>query len=127
MAKIILVDDEEHILQYYAHELSEAGHQVETLDTGNQLLSRIAFIDPEIVILDIKLIDYDGLELLQAIRKEYPDLPVILSTAYDSFRHDPKAMAADYYVVKSFDLSLLKTAVDRALEGNCYSLARCAW
>ena len=68
--------------------------------------------------MDIKLVDYDGLELLQNIRDTYPDLPVILSTAYDSYQYEFKAMAADYYVVKSFDLSFLKTAIQRAIEGN---------
>lgn len=127
MAKILLVDDEEHILQYYSEELKEEGHEVETLPTGNELLSRIAFYRPEVIILDIKLVDSDGLELLQRIRTEYPDLPVILSTAYDSFRFDRKAIAADYYVVKSFDLSLLKMAVHRAIEGNGVPLNQCAW
>lgn len=118
MSKILIIDDEEHILQYYADELSELGHEVATINTGNHLLARISFYNPEVVILDIKLIDYDGLELLQQIRKEYPDLPVILSSAYDSFSEEPKAIAADYYVVKSLDLSPLKSAVAKSIEGN---------
>lgn len=125
MAKILIVDDEKHILQYYAEELSGLGYEVATTDTGDRLLGRILFYKPEVVILDIKLIDYDGLELLQQIRKEYPNLPVILSSAYDSFVYDPKAIAADYYVVKSFDLYPLQEAVRKAIEGNMVSLKQC--
>lgn len=118
MARILVVDDEEHIRQYYTDELSEAGHQVQTAATGHELLRRIDQLQPEVVVLDIRLVDYDGLELLQEIRNQYHDLPVILCTAYDTYKEDPKSIAADYYVVKSFDLSELKMAIQRALEAN---------
>ncbi len=116
MARILLVDDEEYIRHLYTEELSEEGHQVSTTDTGHDLLGKINRLQPEAVILDIKLVDYDGLELLQEIRNRHHDLPVILCTAYDSYKYDRMAMAADYYVVKSFNLSELKTAIDRAIE-----------
>jgi Response regulator receiver domain. len=44
-----------------------------------------------------------GLDLLQTIRSRHSTLPIILSTAYDSFRIDLKSIAADAYVVKSYD------------------------
>jgi DNA-binding response OmpR family regulator len=116
MARILLVDDEEHIRQYYTEELSEEGHKVSTVATGHELLKRIDGVQPEVVVLDIKLLDYDGLELLQEIRNRYHDLPVILCSAYDTYKEDPKAIAADYYVVKSFDLSELKMAIQRVIE-----------
>ena len=69
------------------------------------------------VILDIKLgPNRSGLDLLQQIRGRDQSIPVILSTAYDSFQHDLKSIAADYYVVKSVDLSELKSKVALALE-----------
>jgi len=58
------------------------------------------------------------LELLQEIRNQYHDLPVILCTAYDTYKEDPKSIAADYYVVKSFDLAQLKRAIEKALEAD---------
>ena len=45
-------------------------------------------------------------------------MPVILSTAYDSFQHDLKSIAADYYVVKSVDLGELKSKVALAMQKN---------
>ncbi len=116
MARILVVDDEEYIRLLYTEELSQDGHQVSTTATGYDLLGRIDRIQPDAVVLDIKLVDYDGLELLQEIRSLYHNLPVILCTAYDTYKHDPKAIAADYYVVKSFDLTELKTAIKRAVE-----------
>ena len=118
MAKILLVDDEEYIRHFYTEELSEEGHEVSSLANGHNLLKRIDLLRPEVVVLDIKLLDYDGLELLQEIRNQYHDLPVILCTAYDTYKEDPKSIAADYYVVKSFDLSELKMAIHRAIEAG---------
>jgi DNA-binding response OmpR family regulator len=116
--RILLVDDEEHIRQLYAEELSDEGYEVLTSASGHNLLRKIDLAEPDVIILDIKLVDYNGLDLLQEIRGHHYSLPVILCTAYDTYRNDPKSMPADYYVVKSFDLSELKMAVQRALEGN---------
>lgn len=118
MAKILVVDDEEYIRHYYTEELSDEGHRVWTAATGYELLRKIDSLQPEVVVLDVKLVDYDGLELLQEIRNHYHDLPVILCTAYDTYKYDRKAIAADYYVVKSFDLSELKRAIQRAHEAD---------
>jgi DNA-binding response OmpR family regulator len=101
MARILLVDDEEYIRRLYTEELSEEGHEVSSLASGHELLRKIDFFQPEAVILDIKL-----------------DLPVILCSAYDTYKEDQKSIAANYYVVKSFDLSELKMAIQRALESG---------
>jgi DNA-binding response OmpR family regulator len=116
MNKILLVDDEKHILQLYTEELNDEGYEVIALTSGYNLLSKIKLHQPEVVVLDIKLVDYDGLELLQQIRDRHHDLPVILCSAYDTYKYDIKSMGADYYVVKSFDLSELKLAIKRAIE-----------
>ena len=116
MARILLVDDDKNILKYYTEELSEDGHQVVTVDSGYQLLSTIGFHQPDVVVLDIRLVGWDGLDLLQDIRNRYYDLPVILCTAYETYKEDIRSIAADYYVVKSFDLYELKTAIKRATD-----------
>ncbi len=118
MAKILVVDDEEHIRLLYSEELSEEGYDVITADSGYRLLEKIEKEKPDLVILDIKMVDYNGLDLLQDIRAKFFDLPVILSTAYDTFKEDIKSIAADYYVVKSFDLTELKNKIAMALEAK---------
>ena len=118
MAKILVVDDEEHIRLLYSEELSESGYEVITAESGYQLLERIEEEKPDLVILDIKMVDYNGLDLLQDIRNQFYDLPVILSTAYDTFKEDMKSIAADYYVIKSFDLTELKSKIAMALEAG---------
>ena len=116
MAKILIVDDEEHIRFLYSEELSEAGYEVITADSGYMLLERIDDERPDLVVLDIKMVDYNGLDLLQDIRNKFSDLPVILCTAYDTFKEDMKSIAADFYVIKSFDLTELKTKIKVALD-----------
>ena len=118
MAKILIVDDEEHIRFLYSEELTEAGYEVITADSGYNLLDRIEQEKPDLVVLDIKMVDYNGLDLLQDIRNRYYDIPVVLCTAYDTFKEDMKSIAADFYVIKSFDLTELKTKIAMALEAN---------
>jgi two-component system, response regulator, stage 0 sporulation protein F len=116
MAKILIVDDEEHIRFLYSEELTESGYEVITAESGYMLLERIDEEIPDLVILDIKMVDYNGLDLLQDIRNKFSDLPVILCTAYDTFKEDMKSIAADFYVIKSFDLTELKNKIKLALD-----------
>ncbi len=118
MWKILIVDDEEHIRYLYSEELSEAGYEVITAENGYKLLERIKEEKPDLIVLDIKMVDYNGLDLLQDIRNKFYDLPVVLCTAYDTFKEDMKSIAADFYVIKSFDLSELKNKISMALEAS---------
>ena len=114
--KILVVDDEKHIRMLYQEELEDEGYAVATSDGDEPILDLIAREKPQVVILDIRLgPERSGLDLLQLIRSGNAKVPVILSTAYDSFQHDLKSIAADYYVVKSVDLTELKSKVRQAL------------
>lgn len=115
--KILVVDDEKHIRMLYQEELEGEGYTVAVSDGREPILDVVARERPLVVVLDIKLgPDLSGLDLLQEIRRGEPTLPVILSTAYDSFQHDLKSVVADYYVVKSVDLTELKAKVALAIE-----------
>ena len=115
--KILVVDDEKHIRMLYQEELEGEGYQVVTSDGEEDILPLMARVSPDVVVLDIKLGgNRSGLDLLQEIRGKDQSVPVILSTAYDSFQHDLKSIAADYYVVKSVDLGELKSKVALAME-----------
>ena len=114
--KIMIVDDEEYIRALYSEELADEGYQVITVSNGFKLLEKIEREKPNLVILDIRLANYDGLDLLQNIKKKFCDLPVGICTAYDTFREDIKSVAADFYVVRSFDLTELKNNIIKTLE-----------
>jgi DNA-binding response OmpR family regulator len=114
--KVLVVDDEKHIRMLYQEELEGEGYEVATSDGEEPILAVLDREKPAVVVLDIKLgPNRSGLDLLQEIRGKDQAIPVILSTAYDSFQHDLKSIAADYYVVKSVDLTELKSKVTLAL------------
>ena len=73
MAKIFVVDDDEHIRLLYSVELEEAGYEVITADSGYKLLEAIEDEKPNLVILDMKLPDRNGLEILLDIRNHFCD------------------------------------------------------
>jgi DNA-binding NtrC family response regulator len=118
MPKILVVDDQEHIRLLYSEELHEAGYEVVTADGGHELLEKIADVKPDLIILGIRMADCNGLDLLQDIRNQFYDLPVIISTVYHGFRYDIKSIAADFVVAKSYDLTELKTKIAMALEAR---------
>lgn len=115
--KILVVDDELHIRMLYQEELQAEGYTVALSDGRDPIMDVIKREAPDLVILDIKLEGnpVTGLDLLQTIRATDTELPVILSTAYDSFQHDLKSIAADAYNVKSVDLSILKNTIKEVL------------
>jgi len=114
--KIMVVDDELHIRMLYQEELQALGYDVVTSDGSKEILPILDKEKPDLIVLDIKLgHDKSGLDLLQEIRSQDQNIPVILCTAYDSFQHDLKSIAADHYVVKSVDLSELVGKVKKIL------------
>jgi CheY-like chemotaxis protein len=118
MKKILIVDDEEVIRMLYGEELEDEGYDVITTGSGHGLVELVERERPDLIILDIKMAEHDGLDLLQDIRKDFYNIPVILCSAYSSYKGDLKSIAADYYVVKSADLSELKRKIKMALEGH---------
>jgi len=115
--KILVVDDEHHIRLLYQEELRMEDYDVATSDGSENILEVLSREQPQVVVLDIKLEgNRSGLDLLQEIRGQDQSIPVILCTAYDSFQHDLKSIAADFYVVKSVDLTELKSKVEQALK-----------
>jgi two-component system response regulator (stage 0 sporulation protein F) len=120
--RIFIVDDEEGILQLYKEELTEDGYDVFTANSGEDLIGKIKKFSPNLIVLDIKIGGYNGLDLLQDIRETFYNLPVILCSAYSTFKSDLKSIAADSYVVKSSDLTELKKKISRYLEAEVPSL-----
>ena len=103
--RLLIVDDEKHIRMLYSSEFEAAGYVVATSDGLEDIKLVVEREQPHVIIMDINLgADHTGLDLLEQIREEHTRLPVVLCTAYESYQHDAKSSAADYYVVKSVDL-----------------------
>jgi len=116
MAKLLVVDDEANIRLLYSQELSDEGYEVVTAASTAEAVEQLTGNNFDLVVLDIKLKNESGIELLQQIVKERHELPVILSTAFSCYKDDFSAWLADGYVVKSSDLQELKTEIKRVLD-----------
>jgi len=116
MKKILVADDEMSIRLLYSEELKEEGYEVYMASNGREALEVVEKIPLDLVILDIKMPEMDGIEALRQIKEKRPDLPVVLSTAYGEYRQDFATWASDDYLVKSSDLEDLKAVVRRHLK-----------
>ncbi len=116
MTKILVVDDESSIRLLYSQELTDEGYDVVTAASAAEAVGKLQETDFDLVVLDIKLKNESGLDLLQKIVKERHDMPVILCTAFSCYKDDFSAWLADGYVVKSSDLQELKEEIRRVLS-----------
>ena len=108
---ILVVDDEEHILRLYEKEFSEDGYQVKTAKGAEEAIKIALEGEVNLVVLDIKLEGKNGLEILSDFRRINKDLPIILNSAYSTFKSDFQSWLADAYLVKSSNLEELKKTI----------------
>lgn len=116
MARILIVDDEEHIRRLYSEVLSRDGHQVETASNGNEALEYVQNNPVDVVVLDIEMEGESGLETLKALKAANSDIPVILNTAYTIYMSDFKTWMAEDYIVKSSDIQPLRDKINRMVK-----------
>jgi len=107
MIPVMIVEDEQHLLDLYSDELSDAGFQVRPISSGREALDWIKKERPGVVVLDIKLADMEGLRVLEMIKDHDRTIPVILNSAYAVYKADFSSWMADDYVVKSSNLTEL--------------------
>lgn len=115
MSRLLVVDDEANIRILYADELSDEGYEVVTAATIAEATEKLQAGAFDLAVLDIKLRNENGIELLQKLVKERHEMPVILCSAFSCYKDDFSAWLADGYVVKSGDLTELKHEIARVL------------
>ncbi len=114
--KILVVDDDEHILRSLAQYLELEDFDVTTASSGVEALERFAESRPDLMVLDVMMPGMDGFEVLQKIRQdtETSALPVLMLTARDQHADIMKGyqMGATSYLVKPFNLDELVEAIN---------------
>jgi DNA-binding NtrC family response regulator len=115
MARLLVVDDESSIRLLYSQELGEEGYDVVTAGSAVEAVEKLQNDQFDLILLDIKLKNESGLDLLQKIVKDRHDLPVVLCSAFSCYKDDFSAWLADGYVVKSSDLQELKDEIKKVL------------
>jgi DNA-binding NtrC family response regulator len=115
MSRLLVVDDEANIRTLYRDELTDEGYEVLTAGSIAEATEKLQTGAFDLVVLDIKLRNESGIELLQKLVKERHEMPVILCSAFSCYKDDFSAWLADGYVVKSGDLTELKNEIARVL------------
>ncbi len=116
LAKILFVDDDPALLKLYHEELTEEGYKVMLARNGKEAVSRFNREKPNLVVLDIRMPEMDGITALNVILGKNRQVPIIFNTAYPQYRENFMTWGAEAYVVKSPDLSELKQTIRQVLE-----------
>jgi len=115
MAKLLIVEDDEHQQLLLAEEFRLEGHEVLLASSGAEALEAIGKVTPDLVVLDVAMPKMDGIEALGRILAKDNRIPIVIHTAYTNYKDNFMAWSADAYVVKSSDPSELKAEVKRVL------------
>jgi DNA-binding response OmpR family regulator len=107
--QLLMVEDDRPLASGLQKALRGQGFTVNHVETGAAALHVIATDKPDMVILDLGLPDIDGLSVLKSLRKQNPELPVLLLTARDSVQDKVQGLndGADDYLAKPFDMTEL--------------------
>jgi len=118
MKKILVVDDEKNIRILFRDELEDDGYEVDTAESGTEALEKVAENPPDLIVLDIRLADMSGIEVLEEIRKTNEELPVIMCTAVRGLKDDFTIWDSKVsdYITKPVDLEDLKAKIKKALS-----------
>jgi two-component system, NtrC family, response regulator AtoC len=117
---VLIIEDEEDVRSALAKRLKMHGCLVELAGTSREGLKHLGEARPDVLLLDYRLPDADGLELLEKIRRQWPDVLVVMMTAYTNIEVAIQAvrLGAYDYVAKPFSLDEMMVIVEKALEAK---------
>ncbi len=116
-ARILIVDDEPSVRRYLTRFLEAKGYEVVEADDGAAGLLRLSDFSPDVVLLDLRLPDMHGVEVLERIHRADPGVGVVVITGHGDVETAVQAMKAhaDHFMLKPVDLDVLETIIQRLL------------
>ena len=117
---ILLVDDQDTIRFFLEKTLTQEGYETVTAKTGLEAVEKAREVIPDLVLLDLKLPDIDGLEVLRRIKEIFPEICVVMITAFGDIETAVKAMKAGAYdfVGKPINLDQLLLVIRKGLDSE---------
>ena len=118
MAKIVIIDDEAPILELIGQVSRRMGHEVSLFQTGREGMAGMERIKPELLIVDLRIPDMNGLQIISECRQKHPLTQVVMVTGYGSVETAVEAMklGAFDYLTKPFELDDLQRIINRAVQ-----------
>jgi two-component system NtrC family response regulator len=117
-ARILIVDDDENIRKVLAMILQDEGYSVDQAETANQAIEKTKKNVYNIALIDIRLPDMEGIELLTKMRDTVPRMRKIIITGYPTLQNAIEAVnrGADAYILKPFDVSKVLATIKEQLR-----------
>ena len=116
MSRILIVEDEQHQRELYATELQEDGYEVDQASNGREGVEMVKNKKYDLVIMDIRMPEMDGIEALGKILSRDKKIPIVIYTAYSNYKSNFMTWTADAYITKSSNLDELKEKIREILS-----------
>ena len=116
MKRILLVEDEKPLALLYEEELREEGYDVTVVHDSETALAKLKAQEFDLLVTDIRMPGRNGIDLITQVMGLRKNIPIIINSAYQSYKDDFMTWAADAYVVKSSSLTELKAKIKELLE-----------
>ena len=131
-ARILIIDDDENIRKVLTTILEDEGYDVESVDTAKKAIERTRRKFYNLALIDIRLPDMEGIELLTRMKNTTPKIRKIIITGYPTLQNAVEAVnrGADAYILKPFDmekvLAEIKEQLKKQYEEKTYSQEKVA-
>ena len=116
--KILIVDDEAGIVQEIKEFLEEEGYEVHTADTAKAGSQKVEELQPDVILIDVKLPDASGTEVLRVSREKSPGTKTIMVTGYvdQAVMDEAESIGRDTFLQKPFDLVRITEEIEKLLN-----------
>jgi DNA-binding NtrC family response regulator len=117
-ARILIIDDDENIRKVLTAILEEEGYAIESVDTGKKAIERTKRKAYNLALIDIRLPDMEGIELLTKMKDTTPKMRKIIITGYPTVHNAVEAVnrGADGYIMKPFDVEKVLKTIENQLK-----------
>jgi len=113
---VLIVEDEEPLRILYEQELEDEHYKVLLATDGREAIEMAEKHKPDLIVMDVRMPHMDGIEAMGRILSRNNTVPIVINTAYSTYKDNFMSWAADAYVVKSSDLTELKTTIRKILD-----------
>ena len=115
MPRLLIVEDEDSLRELYAEELEEEGYEILRAENGKAAVELVKKESFDLIIMDIRMPEMDGIEALGKVISMNKKIPVIIYTAYSNYKSNFMTWTADAYLTKSSNLDELKDKIKELL------------